>query len=35
MWEGDAGDYLVIPPHRHDLHAVTDAAVLLTVASRA
>lgn len=35
VWEGDAGDYLVIPPHRHDLHAVTDAAVLLTVASRA
>jgi quercetin dioxygenase-like cupin family protein len=34
-WEGAAGDYLVIPPHRHDLHAVTDAAVLLTVASRA
>ena len=35
VWEGAAGDYLVIPPHRHDLHAVTDAAVLLTVASRA
>lgn len=35
VWDGEAGDHLVIPPHRHDLHAVTDAAVLLTVASRA
>ena len=35
MWEGSAGDYLVIPQHRHDLHADTDAAVLLTVATRA
>jgi quercetin dioxygenase-like cupin family protein len=35
MWEGTAGDYLVIPQHRHDLHADTDAAVLLTVATRA
>jgi len=34
-WEGDEGDYLVIPPDRHDLEAVTDAVVLLTVASRA
>ena len=34
-WEGIAGDYLVIPQHRHDLHADTDAAVLLTVATRA
>ncbi len=34
-WEGSAGDYLVIPQHRHDLHADTDAAVLLTVATRA
>ena len=33
-WEGSAGDYLVIPPHRHDLHADTDAVVLLTVATR-
>ena len=34
-WEGGAGDYLHIPPQRHDLQAVTDAVVLLTVASRA
>ncbi|WP_062522496.1 cupin domain-containing protein [Demequina silvatica] len=29
------GDYLVIPPERHGLTAVTDCAVLLTVATRA
>ena len=34
-WEGTAGDYLVIPPSRHNLHAETDAVVLLTVATRA
>ncbi|MFC7361809.1 cupin domain-containing protein [Nocardioides astragali] len=34
-WDGSAGDWLTIPPHRHDLHADTDAAVLLTVATRA
>lgn len=33
-WEGGEGDYLVIPPRRHDLHADTDAVVLLTVATR-
>jgi quercetin dioxygenase-like cupin family protein len=34
-WSGTAGDYLVIPPVRHDLQAVGDAVVLLTVATRA
>lgn len=34
-WTGTAGDHLVIPPQRHDLLAVSDAAVLLTVATRA
>jgi quercetin dioxygenase-like cupin family protein len=33
-WEGRAGDHVVIPPDRHDLTALTDAAVLLTVATR-
>ena len=33
-WEGGAGDYLLIPPQRHDLTALEDAAVLLTVANR-
>lgn len=31
-WDGEAGDHLVIPPARHDLEAIGDAAVLLTVA---
>lgn len=30
-WEGDAGDHLIIPDRRHDLLALEDAAVLLTV----
>ena len=30
-WEGSAGDHLVIPDARHDLVAVVDAAILLTV----
>jgi len=34
-WEGAQGEFLVIPPARHDLTAVTDACVLLTVATRA
>jgi quercetin dioxygenase-like cupin family protein len=33
-WEGEAGDYVLIPPRRHDLVALEDAAVLLTVANR-
>jgi quercetin dioxygenase-like cupin family protein len=32
-WRGTAGDHVVIPPQRHDLEAVTDAVVLLTVAN--
>jgi quercetin dioxygenase-like cupin family protein len=34
-WTGLAGDYLVLPSERHALEAVTDAVVLLTVATRA
>ena len=34
-WDGSAGDHLVIPPARHALEAVTDAAILRTVATRA
>lgn len=34
-WDGTEGDFLVIPSSRHDLEALTDAVVLLTVASRA
>jgi len=34
-WEGAAGDHVVIPHHRHDLAALTDTVVLLTVATRA
>ncbi|TXL57518.1 cupin domain-containing protein [Aeromicrobium terrae] len=34
-WEGSEGDFLVIPAARHDLTALSDAAVLLTVATRA
>jgi quercetin dioxygenase-like cupin family protein len=34
VWEGRDGDLIVIPPGRHNLEAVTDAVVLLTVAMR-
>ncbi|WP_340539106.1 cupin domain-containing protein [Nocardioides sp. GXZ039] len=34
-WTGSTGEFLVVPPERHDLHALTDAVVLLTVALRA
>jgi quercetin dioxygenase-like cupin family protein len=30
-WEGRDGDLIIVPPDRHDLHAVRDSAVLLTV----
>jgi len=30
-WEAAAGDYLDIPPLRHDLSAIEDSVVLLTV----
>jgi quercetin dioxygenase-like cupin family protein len=33
-WEGSQGDYVLIPPARHDLHALEDAVVLLTVTNR-
>ena len=35
VWEAGAGELLVIPDARHDLTALEDAAVLLTVATRA
>ncbi|MYU53887.1 MULTISPECIES: cupin domain-containing protein [Streptomyces] len=33
-WEGRTGDLIAIPPARHSLHAIEDAAVLLTIAKR-
>ena len=30
-WEAATGDYLIIPPARHDLAAIDDSAVLLSV----
>ncbi len=32
-WTGGAGDHVIIPPERHELTALEDAAVLLTVAN--
>jgi quercetin dioxygenase-like cupin family protein len=32
QWQGAVGDYVTIPPERHSLAALEDAAVLLTVA---
>jgi len=34
QWDGGAGGYLVIPQERHELEALSDAVVLLTVAMR-
>ncbi|PKQ25199.1 MAG: LuxR family transcriptional regulator [Actinobacteria bacterium HGW-Actinobacteria-4] len=34
-WTLAAGDFVAIPPERHDLTAITDAVVLLTVAKDA
>ena len=33
-WDGSAGDLLVVPDRSHDLEALEDAVVLLTVAKR-
>ncbi len=33
-WEGEPGDFVHVPPERHDLEALEDSAVLLSVATR-
>ncbi|QIG39916.1 LuxR family transcriptional regulator [Microbacterium sp. 4R-513] len=33
-WDGASGDHIAIPPRRHRLDALEDAAVLLTVVKR-
>lgn len=33
-WEGRDGDLIVVPAAMHDLHALEDSAVLLTVAKQ-
>lgn len=33
-WEGRRGDLIIVPATRHDLHALEDAVVLLTVAKQ-
>lgn len=35
QWEAFTGDYLPIPPARHDLEAIDDSVVLLTVSTTA
>ena len=30
-WEGRTGDFIIVPPARHDLYAIEDAVLLLTV----
>lgn len=31
VWEGTTGDFVVIPDERHDLKALADSAIILTV----
>ncbi|TFB58278.1 cupin domain-containing protein [Cryobacterium sp. TMT1-62] len=34
VWEGRAGDFLIVPDARHSLEAVVDSTVLMTVAKK-